>query len=313
MLNRIQLITCASLLGLTAYPIAHAQTDNAISIANHADWAQIPGELVRPDCVHEIPNGAKVETKAGKITGDITMNGALLAHYDPCLEEAVSTRHLGVTPGVGHVPAGNGWVEAEQWDDASHNVDLEYGFWTVPQNPKQNGGLIYLFNGLEPSSQNYILQPVLQYGVGYAGGGNYWAIASWLVGTNYAFHSPLERVYPGNKLFGYTEVTGTSGSTLDWEVKATDDTTGAYSWITASSTGFQWSWAYGAVLEAYNITSCAQFPSNLRDSFSDNQVYQGPPGYTLKAPKWYGAVYNYGGPSCGFGVGISGSNSTLYF
>jgi hypothetical protein len=268
---------------------------------------------MRAECVHEIPNGAKVETRNGQITGDVTLNGSLIAHYDACSEEAISTRHQGQTAGLGHVPAGNGWVEASQWDDYGQNVDLIYGFWTVPSNPSLNGALIYLFNGIEPSVQTYILQPVLQYGVGYAGGGNYWAIASWLVGSNYAFHSPLETVYPGNSLFGYTEVTGTSGSTLDWRVQATDESTGAYSWITASSSGLQWSWAYAAVLEAYNVTSCAQFPANLQDTFSDNQVFQGTTTYTLTKPGWYGAIYGYGGPSCGFGVGISGSTSTLHF
>jgi hypothetical protein len=257
-----------------------------------------------------------VETVDGQITGDVTLNGALFAHFDACSDEAVKTRtlsaskaeRLGRTPGTG-----NGWVEASQWYDSGENVDLIDGYWTVPSNPSENGGLIYLFNGIEPSVGGYILQPVLQYGVGYAGGGNYWAIASWLVGTNYAFHSPLETVNPGNTLFGYTEVTGKSGSTLDWKVEAYDQSTGAYSWITTNTTGYTWSWAYAGVLEAYGITSCSQFPSNLKDSFTQTQVYQGTTTYTPADPAWYGASYGYGGPSCSFGVSISGSTSTLKF
>jgi hypothetical protein len=311
-LNRVLFLGLASSVFITG-GMLNAQANTSKAAMEHPTWVQVPGQLIRPECVHEIPNGAKVETVNGQITGDVTLKGALIAHYEACQEAGVATRHQEAEPSLGHVPAGNGWVEASQWDDANQNIDLLYGYWTVPSNPKQNGGLIYLFNGIEPSTQTYILQPVLQYGVGYAGGGNYWAIASWLVGSSYVFHSPLETVYSGNTLFGFTEVTGTSGSTLNWEVEAYDDSTGAYSWITASTSGLQWSWGYAAVLEAYNITSCNQFPANLKDVFTSTTVYQGPPGYTLTSPKWSGAIYGYGGPSCGFGVGISGSTSTLYF
>ena len=324
MLGKLKLISCASLIGLSAYSIGYAQTNTSSAVVDHSNWVQIPGELIRPDCVHEIPNGARVETRNGEITGDVTLNGTLIAHYSACANEGLRTRHgglnaglnAGLTPSLGQTPGptGNGWVEASQWYDSGQNVDLIYGLWNVPSNPKQNGGLIYLFNGIEPTTQSYILQPVLQYGSGYAGGGNYWTIASWLVGGSYVFHSPLVAVSPGNSLFGYTEVTGTSGSTLDWRVQATDENTGNYSWITATSNGLTWSWAYAAVLEAYNITSCAQFPSNLQDTFSDNQVYQGTTTYTLTKPGWYGAFYGYsGGPSCNFGVNISGTPSTLKF
>jgi len=68
------------------------------------------------------------------------------------------------------------------------NLDLVDGFWTVPSNPSDNGALIYLFNGIEPSNFSAILQPVLQYGSNGAFGGNYWVIASWYVG-NSGFHS----------------------------------------------------------------------------------------------------------------------------
>ena len=66
----------------------------------------------------------------------------------------------------------------------------------MPSDPSTNGGVIFIFNGLEPTTENVIIQPVLQYGVSAAGGGNYWAIASWLVNTTNGYHSPLETVNP---------------------------------------------------------------------------------------------------------------------
>lgn len=54
--------------------------------------------------------------------------------------------------------------------------------WKVPAAPTTNHQqTIFLFNSIEPASGNAILQPVLQYGPSAAGGGSYWAVASWYV------------------------------------------------------------------------------------------------------------------------------------
>jgi hypothetical protein len=294
--------------GLSTYSIAQAQTTIGEAATEHPGWVQIPGQLIRPDCVHEVPNGARVEVaNNGEITGDVTLNGALIAHYDACPEDAIVTRPRARTEGLTHAPGtGNGWVEADQWDvplSSSDNIDYMAGTWTVPSYPSVNGALIYLFNGIEPSSGAWILQPVLQYGVSPAGGGNYWAIASWLVSSHQAFHSPLETVYPGNSIFGYTQMTGTSGSTKYWTVEAQDKTSGAYSWLSAYVSGQHWTWAYAGVLEAYNVTSCSQFPATGRAIFSNSVVAHGLPSYYGISPQgWYGAIYGYGGPSCHFAV-----------
>ena len=66
----------------------------------------LPGQLIRPDCVHEIPNGARVEiSKDGKVTGDVTMNGQVIAHYDACPEAPIPTRHTASASNTpGHTP-----------------------------------------------------------------------------------------------------------------------------------------------------------------------------------------------------------------
>jgi hypothetical protein len=317
--NRV-LFSISSFLFI-ASGIMSAQPGQNISKATmeHPGWVQIPGELIRPDCVHEIPNGATVEVENGQITGDVSLNGVLIAHYDACPEDAVITRPRGRTEGLKNAPGtGNGWVEASQWDvslSSSDNIDYMAGNWTVPSDPSANGALIYLFNGIEPASENWILQPVLQYGSNGAFGGNYWVIASWLVGpNNYAFHSPAETVHPGNTLSGYTKLTGTTGSDLDWKVQAKDTTTGAYTWITARTNGLHWTWAFAAVLESYNVTSCSEFPANGKAEFTNSVVDHGYPSYKAVAPQgWFAAYYNYGGPSCGFDVVVDGSTSTLFF
>lgn len=283
-------------------------------------WAQIPGELIRPDCVHEIPNGARVEVENGKITGDVTMKGTIIAHYDACSEAAVSTRSqesAQVSAQKLHDPGtGNGWVEGDEWKaslSSTDNIDYLGGIWTVPTYPELDGAVLYIFNGIEPTNRAWLLQPVLQFGLTPAGGGNYWGIASWIVNdTGYAFHSPLVTVYPGDVISGYTWLTSTSGSTNYWEVVAQDTNSGFYSWIAVSNSVQHWTLAFRGVLEAYNVTSCSQFPSNKRIFFSDSEVAHGFPNYDVIAyPDWVGAIYGYGGPTCNFAV-VAASSTLDY-
>jgi hypothetical protein len=298
------------------YSIAQAQTNNHNSIMDHPDWVQIPGQLIRPDCVHEIPNGARVEVTNGEITGDVTLKGALVAHYDACSEAPIVTRPRGRAENLTYPPGtGNGWVEASEWEAplaASDNIDRLVGYWTVPPHPSANGALIYLFNGIEPSTQNWILQPVLQYGSNGSLGGNYWATASWLVSSSYAYHSPLIMVYPGDLIGGLTSMSGTAGSVQEWGVSAYDYNTGSNPELFINTSGLHWNWAYAAVLEVYGLTSCSQFPAGGKAVFKNSAVYHGFPSFQGITPGWFEAFYPYGGPSCSFNVG-TGNPTTLYF
>src|SRR5215472_16747121 len=80
-----------------------------VSLKDHPGWVQVPGALVRPDCVFEVPNEAQVGDN-----GDIIVNGALWAHYDDCPEAPVLTRPVHrVAPLFSDAPGTiNGWVEA---------------------------------------------------------------------------------------------------------------------------------------------------------------------------------------------------------
>ncbi len=190
------------------------------------------------------------------------------------------------------------------------------GTWIVPPAPAVGGGLIYLFNGMEPSSQNWIIQPVLQYGNNGYFGGNYWVISSWMVGpNNYAFYSPAERVYSGDTIYGTTYITSDSAGTLHWEVYAQDDKTGAYTWITVWTSGLHWTWGYSAVLEAYNISSCGQFPNFNPTTFANNAAYHGYPSYEATPGYFTGWVNPYWtGPTCGgFEAFSYGKSSYLYY
>jgi hypothetical protein len=287
--------------------IAQAQTNPKQTTTDQSGWVQVPGELIRPDCVHEIPNGAAVEVRDDQTTVDVTLDGVLMAHYDACPQEAMVTRPRTRTEVLAHAPGmGNGRIEADLWNvplEANDDIDYLAGAWTVPSYPLESGALIYLFNGIESSSGGWMLQPVLQYGTSPAGGGDFWAVASWLVSSNQAFHTPLKTVFPGNSIKGYIEMPDISGSAKHWEVEARDTTTGANSYVSAYVSEQHWTWAYAGVLEAYNVTSCGQFPSNGREVFKGSVVNHGFPAYVPPSRQgWNGAVYSYGGRSCNFAV-----------
>ena len=308
-------MTTTLLCGLAVTGLAtesFAQTTLEQAKAEHPDWVQIPGKLVRPDCVHVLPKGATVEIDSdGNLTGNVTMDGEFLAHYDACPEKAIATRpHVarqnnGTSSLVQAPSTGNGWVEDDQWDvplSSSDNIDYMQASLVVPSYPSLSGALIYLFNGISDSNEQVIIQPVLQYGSNNLFGGNYWGIASWIVGPDSYYVSPLETVNPGDVLLGYTQMTSISGNTLYWTSVAKDQTSGAYSYIKVWTSGYHFTWAYRGVLEAYNVNYCANFPASGRAVFGNPIVDHDFPYYRGLTQQWKGAIFGYGGPSCRFAV-----------
>ena len=226
-------------------------------------WVRVPGAFVRAECVHHVPKGALVDPDHG----DVTLNGSLIAHFDPCSEPPINLRPRHdpnqSTPESQIVPSTGGWiVDVEEFItlQSGNNLDRVSGNWQVPQNPASNGATVFLFNGLEPDGQAGIIQPVLQWGSSAAGGGNWWGIASWGLFPDGTYISPLEGVNAGDTINGYTAVVAQNGDWLQWTINATDETTGAWTSQGVYTGGYKWDWAYGAVLEAYNVTTCPDFP-----------------------------------------------------
>ena len=276
---------------------------NSPEAATHPGWVQVPGALVRPDCVHQVPNGAKVDDEVG----NVTLNGVLVAHFDQCPEPPVITRHH-----LTHAPDINGWIEAVQWQaplKSGQNIEQVLGYWTVPQPPTDSSGLVYLFNGIEPTTGSVIQQPVLQYGNNGWFGGNYWVIASWWAGKSVWYSAP-QSVLPGDNLKGVIDLDSTSGTTTTWTVFFLDVTSGANTTLATISKGLQWNWAYAGVLEAYNISSCSQLPDNWDKKTSFQTTVVTPSGAT---PGWFGYIYATGSPSCGYSASLSGSYQVLHY
>ena len=283
--------------------------------ADHPGWVQVPGQLIRPDCVHEVPKGARVEiSEGGQITGDVTLKGRVIAHYDPCPEAAIPTREVAMADNTPSSPPifWYGKVEGAQESltlGASDNIDWESAEFWVPSTPKSNGALIYIHNGIATATQDWVLEPVLQYGTSPAGGGNYWAIVSWMIGPTGAWHSPGETVHTGNLLHAYTQQTGSKNGIQYWTSEVFDLSTNAFTYLNAWSSGLHWTLAYEGVLEAYYATSCSQLPRDGLVHFFYNQVYHGYP-YYWNVPLAFAGFINQTG--CSNWVDVNNNSNYLY-
>ncbi|KAH9484067.1 hypothetical protein JR316_0003547 [Psilocybe cubensis] len=74
--------------------------------------------------------------------------------------------------------------------------------WDVPTPPvNSDGQVLYMYNALVSNEFDAMLQPVLQYGISAAGGGNFWAVSSWYLVNSDVFYTNLTAV-PSNQTLG---------------------------------------------------------------------------------------------------------------
>jgi hypothetical protein len=168
-------------------------------------------------------------------------------------------------------PAANldeGWITYTWWKNQSGTPLQSFSTtWQVPPAPKtRNRQTIFLFNGLQNTGHNYgILQPVLQWGPSAAGGGAYWSVASWYVTSRgQAFHTPLQRVEPGDVLVGEMTLVGEERGKFSYvcELKGMPRTrlllknVAELDWSTES-------------MEAYNVRRCSDYPASGQIPFTN--------------------------------------------
>jgi hypothetical protein len=234
---------------------------------------------------------------------DVWVNGRHHKHLDKCKY------------GVRQAPTVNGWVEYSSatapTNPYGYNWIRQLGItFVVPSAPTSNSGqLIYLFPGLEPTTGNSILQPVLQYGTSPAGGGYYWGMANWYVtASGSAVHSPLRRVNTGDTIKSWvyvpTDTTcGTAGTNCRWVVMYYINGVGVGTYWLYVTPPDRYNWAFQGALEAYSVTSCNQLPATST-TFTRDSVYEC--GSTCASsisvsPSWSNTVIG-GSPSCSYSI-----------
>jgi len=247
-------------------------------------------------CVHGIGSDAHVlaDDPLGLGLLRVRRNDSKVYAYPPCpTTDHLKTRQVKMgqrDPADGPVLTNepgypSGWAAYSLYQNGDVFTDYT-GQWNVPANPAQRDlQTLFLFTGFQnqyfdekrsPEAIISIIQPVLQFGPSAAGGGNYWAIASWYVtSTGQAVHSTLVQVNPGDLIVGTMSLTD-----KHWFIDTKDQNLNKHTSINIDTQVTEL-WAF-VTLEVYSISNCGQYP-NGAVSFS-NLVLKDSAGKVV--PRW---------------------------
>jgi len=201
----------------------------------------------------------------------------------------------------------SGWAAYVYDEGTAPTIDAYNGSWPVPPNPQDQGAqTLFLFTGLQdnygldrrsrkdiPSVTN-IIQPVLQFGQSEAGGGDYWAMASWYVDSNSnAYYSMLTRTQPAHNLQGNMVKNKISGV---WSIQTIDTTSSQMTTLNIATNTTE-PWAF-VTLEVYSVNSCNEYPTG--SVLFDNLMFSPnvPPSWTVQVS-----------PGCNENVVVNGPTS----
>ncbi len=281
-----------------ALPLAGAQRPATVP----ADYVITPFGYFDASCVMHLAKGDVLRQDKETIehangTYD-NMQVCAYAHYTADGEKVTGDERAVEPPKIKH-----SWIEYGGVTTTSAYGGI-YSEWNVPPAPSKNDGqTVYLFNGLEDYLDVVtILQPVLGWNSDYASA---WGIASWNCcqkGTVY--EAPPAHVNSGDHIIGYVVDTCKAGSKTcsSWDVYTFDVTNGNSSELLKTSNfGQTFNWAFGGVLEVYNIVQCGDYPSGGRIDFYEQYLYDDK-FVRIAKPAWKISNVSSGlTPKCGYG------------
>jgi hypothetical protein len=274
----------------SATPEKPAPTGISASIENPAaptpddELVLTPGGYRHKSLVHQIEPDHHLDLSTGRIR-KMHKSGYEVADFGELSKRPGP--HPLMPDQVAHhpkrVPAlGSGWIVYADWsNNTGRPVSRFATTWVVPPPPAtDHGQTIFLFNGIQNSTMIY--QPVLQWGSSAAGGGSYWAVASWYADGQggSAFHSNLVRVNPGDVLVGVMTLTGQSGNQFSYNCVFQGIANSAL----PISNVEELTWNI-ETLEAYSVQQCSDYPNCNFTAFSgiDLQTSAGHPALTWTA------------------------------
>jgi hypothetical protein len=287
-------------------PTSPTEPATEMSATANTDRQAPQNELVRTPagwyhrtCVYEVPNAARVSR-----SGLVTRTDDSSYQLPECLYPGRRT-DTGLRASL---PVNNGWIE-----DARYTLtDRAYGSltarWNAPANP---GGsysgtkVYYTFPGFW--TDDYIMQPVLQYGYNGLFGGSYWTAASWHCGANCTHSTPIS-VSAGDAMLGTVTASDCHGGDCSWTIIARDLTKQTQSTYVIEDT---WNYrrATGGAVEVYGLTTCSQYPHTgaFYTSIALHDEYDDP-----VSPDWWDRVTQELSPECDFDVTSTSSTVNLY-
>ena len=239
-----------------------------------AELVLTPGGRRPKSAVHKIEPGAVLDA-GGDTIRKLHASGEVLADYGAIAERPAETplmpRNVAVVPDRAPL-LGSGWITFTDWtNNTGQPISSFSTTWVVPPEPHtQSGQTIFLFNGIQNPTMIY--QPVLQWGPSGAGGGSYWAVASWYVDGQggAAFYSTPVRVNPGDVLVGVMTLTGQSpaGFSYNCEFQGIANTGLPIQNVQELTFCIE-------TLEAYAVTQCSDYPNTTVTSFTGISIQTG--------------------------------------
>jgi hypothetical protein len=270
-----------------------------------------PFGYFHPNCVNVLAKGDVLhqdDQTIARANGTIDkIPTCAYPHYRADGEKVIGDERAVKTPDISHA-----WVENASITASSGDYNFLYAFWNVPPAPTNDDGqTLYFFNGLEDIDDVVsIIQPVLGWNSDYS---NAWGIASWncCVNGNVNEATPT-KVSSGDLIYGYMYDTCGSGTSTcsTWDIVTWDLTNRNFSeFYSASSYGQTFNWAFGGVLEVYNIVQCGDYPAAPASGYSGagaeihfyNQGVFNENYVQIDSPAWSISKSSGLTPKCGYG------------
>jgi hypothetical protein len=295
-------------------------------------YVDTPSGRMHSSCVHRVPKGAHLQH--GSIFDE---DGSLIVKPDGrCRFPIIHDQHPAAITSNGILPDSAslfGYVETRDGSSvySTAGVDFFDGLEAnvvVPANPTSivNSSnpmlsqLIYLFPAYEDASLEAIIQPVLQWGDGASGGGNYWGISAWYIDdAQQEYISYLEEVYAGDTINMSMYGDSCSSGSCYWQIELDDNTTGPVSTYLSTGAAEVMKFATASALECKRVTACNQLPNSGGITFTGEHFYE--PGYLggpfdqdETASITWGSSWTGSGssPLCGWGQsGVTSNSSSL--
>jgi hypothetical protein len=280
------------------------------------NYVVTPFGYANPSCVEQLAEGDALIADGRYVQH---ADGAL--KYIPvCNYPHYTARGERIDPGekVKSGDIGHSWIVSEETTSGTSSTK-SYGelsaTWTVPPAPiYYNSQIIIFFPGLEDiSDPAWILQPVLNWNNQLT---EAWSIASWNADQSNYYVSPTVAAYPGDTILGTVKSTCGAGtlSCASWNVTTTDQTTGGSTTLSnTTSHGLTFNWAFGGVLEVYNVDTCYNYPPTQSQSQAFNNVTLYDDDFNVVSnPVWSTGFWANGDtPQCNYNGSGSGTQVTL--
>jgi len=253
----VYLLVLTTLSVVLATPIKYNQDESSIPLT------PTPGGFLHSKCVHEVPSGSVVSKDGDYI---IVQHGSQEMVIPPCEYRPSSIRSkASLSKQDSQGKRDSGWIV---WGSAQGTSYSSFnGGWKVPAVPSAaNNQTVFFFTGLEDAEGDEIIQPVLQWGPSYAGGGEYWTVASWWVtSTGSALFSTLTRCNTGDYIFGTMKQTTSGSWTISTFINGKNPTVLSVQNVAPQAMA-------SVTLEAYNILSCGNYPVTGSITFTNMTI-----------------------------------------